>query len=48
VSSEETKSGVFIGNCLVELTKYTCPISIINTTEESVEITTLLVTVDKL
>jgi len=33
VSSKETKPGIFIGNCLVEPEDYTCPISIINTTE---------------
>jgi len=37
---EETEPEVFIDNCLVEPEEYTCPISIINTTEESVEITT--------
>jgi len=48
VSSQETKPGVFIGGCLVEPEGYTCPISVINTTEESVEMTTPLVTVDEL
>jgi len=48
VSSAETKPGIFIGNCLVEPEEYTCPISIINTTEESVEITTPLVTIDEI
>jgi len=48
VSSEEIKPGVFIGSCLVEPEEYTCPISIINTTEESVEITTPLITVDEI
>jgi len=48
VNSEETKSGVFIGSCLVEPEEYTCPITISNTTEESVEITTPLVTVDEI
>jgi len=48
VNSEETKPGVFIGSCLIEPEEYTCPISIINTTEESVEITTSLVTVDEI
>jgi len=43
VSSEETKPGVLISNCLVEPEEYTCPISIINSTEEFVEITTPLV-----
>jgi len=48
VSSEETKPGVFIGSCLVEPEEYSCPISIINTTEESVEIATLFVTIDEI
>jgi len=48
MSSEETKPGVFIGSCIIEPEKYTCPISIINTTEESVEITTPIVTVNKI
>jgi len=48
VSSQETKPGVFISCCLVEPEEYTCPINVINTTEESVEITTPLVTVDEL
>jgi len=48
VSSTETKPGVFIGSCLVEPEEYTCPISVMNTTEESVDITTPLVTVDEL
>jgi len=43
VKSEETKPGIFIGNCLVEPEEYTCPVSIINTTEKPVEITTPLV-----
>jgi len=48
VSSEETKPGVFIGSYLVEQEEYTCPISVINKTEESVEITTSLVAIDEL
>jgi len=46
VSSEETKLGVFIGSCLVESEEYMCPISAINTTKESVEITTPLIPVE--
>jgi len=47
VNSEETKSGVFIGNYLVEPTEYMYPISIINTMVESAKITTPLVTIDE-
>jgi len=42
IKSEETKPGIFIDNCLVEPEEYACPVSIINTTEEPVEITTLV------
>jgi len=48
IISEETKSGIFIGNCLVESKEYACPVSIINTTEELVEITTQLVTLSEI
>jgi len=48
VKSEEVKLGIFIGTCLVKPEKYTCPVSIINTTEESVEITTPLVTLSEI
>jgi len=48
VSSEETKPGIFIGSCLVEPEEYSCPISIMNTTEEFVEIATPFVTIDEI
>jgi len=48
VNSQETRPGVFIGCCLVEPEEYTCPISVINTTEEPVEITTPLVTLSEM
>ncbi|KAL6264214.1 hypothetical protein P5V15_004299 [Pogonomyrmex californicus] len=48
VNAVETKPGVFIGNCLVIPEENVCPISVINTTGESVEITTPLVTVDEI
>jgi len=44
VKSEEAKPGILIGTCLVKPEEYACPVSIINTTEEPVEITTPLVT----
>ncbi|KAL6264177.1 hypothetical protein P5V15_004258 [Pogonomyrmex californicus] len=48
VNAVETKPGVFIGNCLVIPEENVCPISVINTTGESVEMTTPLVTVDEI
>ena len=48
VKSEETRSGIFIGNCLVASNEYTCPISMLNTTGENVEIITPLVTIEEL
>jgi len=48
IKSEETKPGIFIGNCLVEPEEYACPVSVINTTEEPVEITTPLVTLSEM
>jgi len=48
VKAEETMPGVFIGNCLVKPEKGTCPISIINITDEQVVIPTPLVTIEEL
>jgi len=48
IKSEEAKPGIFIGTCLVKPEEYACPVSIINTTEESVEITTPLVTLSEI
>ncbi|KYN50301.1 hypothetical protein ALC62_10760 [Cyphomyrmex costatus] len=48
VKSEEMRPGVFIGNCLVAPEEYACPISMLNTTGETVEIITPLVTIDEL
>ncbi|KAL6265926.1 hypothetical protein P5V15_002769 [Pogonomyrmex californicus] len=48
MQSKKTKPGVFIGNCLVIPEENVCPINVINTTGESVEITTPLVTVDEI
>jgi len=42
INSEEIIPGVFIGNCLVKPEEGTCPISVINTTEEQVVIPTPL------
>jgi len=48
VRANEPTPGVYIGNCLVKPEKYTCPISIINTTDREVEIRTPLVTLEKM
>ena len=48
IKSEETRPGIFIGNCLVAPDEYTCPISMLNITGENVEIITLLVTIKEL
>ncbi|KYN27439.1 hypothetical protein ALC57_03148 [Trachymyrmex cornetzi] len=48
VKSEEMSPGMFIGSCLVAPEEYVCPISMLNTTGETVEIITPLVTIEKL
>jgi len=47
VRANEPVPGVYIGNCLVKPKNYTCPISVINTTDREVEIPTPLVTIEK-
>jgi len=47
VRAEEVTPGVYIGNCLVNAEEYECPVSIINTTDKAVEITTPHVTIDE-
>jgi len=47
VRANEPTPGVYIGNCLVKPKKYTCPVSVINTTDKEVEIQTPLVTLEK-
>ncbi|XP_070159225.1 uncharacterized protein [Polyergus mexicanus] len=46
VRAEETAPGIYLGNCLVEPKDYTCPVSIINTTDTEVEIQTPNVTLE--
>ena len=46
IRAEETAPGIYIGRCLVEPKNYICPISVINTTDETVEIRTPRVTVE--
>lgn len=40
IQVEETAPGVYIGRCLVEPKNLLCPVSVINTTDETVEIRT--------
>jgi len=40
VRAEEVTPGVYIGNCLVNAEEYECPVSVINTTDKTMEITT--------
>jgi len=48
INSEEIIPGVFIGNCLVKPEEGTCPISVINTTEEQVVVPTPLVSIEEI
>lgn len=48
VLAEEIRPGVFIGNCMVEPINNYCTVSVINTTEETVEIGTLYVQINEL
>ena len=48
VQAQETRAGVFIGSCLVCPEDNTCPVSVMNTTGETIEITTPSVTVEEL
>jgi len=47
VRAKEPITGIYIGNCLVKPKKYTCPVSVINTTDREVKIQTPLVTLEK-
>jgi hypothetical protein len=38
IKPEEVKPRILIGGCLVELNEFTCPASILNTTENEIEI----------
>ncbi|XP_039315510.1 uncharacterized protein LOC113006333 [Solenopsis invicta] len=48
VKPEETRPGVFIGSCLVCPADNTCPVSVMNTTGDTVEITMPSVTVEEI
>jgi len=48
VRAEEVTSGVYIGNCFVNAERYECPVSVINTTDKAVEITTPHVTIEEI
>jgi len=47
VRTNEPTPEVYIGNCLVKPEKYTCPVSVINTTDKEVQIQTPFVTLEK-
>ena len=46
IRAEETAPGIYIGRCLVEPKNFLCPVSVINTTDDIIEIRTSLVTVE--
>ncbi|KMQ88106.1 retrovirus-like pol polyprotein [Lasius niger] len=48
IRAEETAPGIYIGRCLVEPQNYSCPISVINTIDETIEIRTPLVKIENL
>lgn len=48
VESKKTQAGVFIGCCLVQPKKNSCPVSILNITEGAVEIKTPCVEIEEL
>ncbi|CAL1681033.1 unnamed protein product [Lasius platythorax] len=48
IQAEETAPGIYIGRCLVKPQNYSCPISVINTTDETIEIRTPLVKIEDL
>jgi hypothetical protein len=48
IRAEETAPGIYIGRCLVEPKNFSCPISVINTTDETIEIRTPLVKIEDL
>ena len=47
VQAEEIIPGVYIGNCLVESKNFSCPVSIMNTTDKEVDIRTPQVKIEK-
>jgi len=48
INSKEIMPGVFIGNCLLKPEEGTCPISVINTTEEQVTIPMPLISIEEI
>ena len=46
IQAKETAPGIFIGRCLVEPKNYLSPVSVINTTDETIEIRTPFVIVE--
>jgi len=48
VRAEELTPGIYIGNCLTKAERNECPVSVINTTDKAVEITTPHVTIEEM
>ncbi|KAL6416664.1 hypothetical protein ACFW04_013260 [Cataglyphis niger] len=48
VCAEEKAPGVYIGNCIVNAADYTCPVSVINTTDREVEMQTPLIALEEI
>lgn len=48
VASQELAPGVYVGNCLVNAVNRTCAVSIINTSEKSIKLTSPYVTLEDL
>jgi len=48
VRAEEVTPGVYIGNCLVNVEECECPVSVINTTDKTIEIAAPHVTVEEI
>jgi len=40
--------GIYIDNCLVNVEMYECPVSVLNTMDKTVEITTFLVIIEEI
>ncbi|KAL6420402.1 hypothetical protein ACFW04_014529 [Cataglyphis niger] len=48
VRAEEKSPGIYIGNCIVNAADYTCPVSVINTTNKEIEMQTPLIALEEI
>ncbi|KAL6420782.1 hypothetical protein ACFW04_014022 [Cataglyphis niger] len=48
VRAEKKAPGIYIGNCIVNAADYTCPVSVINTTDREVEMQTPLIALEEI